>query len=308
MRDVVNELAKLWPQTDLASASLSGLPAWSTVFTRRGLIFCPIGKYQEHLIGIGAYIIDDGTPHHWGTFSNFLGERWQKVLRLRTCDYMMATGDRGALLEGFGRLTAVSRQDIAAVISARSPEVLNYSEQHLARIRCALGLPLAALGVYGSMLYKRHESRSDVDFIVYGEAQARMAHVKVRQLVAGGSTYIVGSVAYHLRFQLPGSDTWYDPRYWRPEPYTAALAAGKFNMIGTEDIDGAEITDDHEGIFTPCVYGLADGTRLLSYRLGHAAYLEAGDRITARQIPVYELGGVTYRTILGYEDLKRERS
>lgn len=97
-------------------------------------------------------------------------------------------------------------------------------------------------------------------------------------------------------------------RYCRPEPYTAALAAGQFTVVGCESINGLEVTDDSYGIFTPSVYGLADGTRLLSYRLGHAAYVETGDRITVRKIPVLELCGDIYRAVLGYEDLKRDQN
>lgn len=307
MRAVIDEVAARWPASSPTISRLSRLPAWSTIITRRGLMFCPIGRRGETLIGIGAYVIDDGTPHHWGAWSSFLGEHWQKVLAMPTRDYLIATGDRGALLSGLGRLAAVTPQDVAAVISARSPQVLRASAPELARISSALGLPVAVLGVYGSALYKRAELRSDFDFVVYGEANARMAHRKVRMRLAEGETYMRGNVAYHLRFQLPGADTWYDPRYWRPEPFTAALAAGEYKIIGSEDIDQVEITDDRYGIFTPSIYGLADGTRLLSYRLGHAAYPRPGDRVTASKIPVYELCGATYRAILGYEDLRRDQ-
>lgn len=308
MRAVAEEVAMLWPGSRPGPGCLSGLPAWSTVFTWRGLMFCPIGMHGEALIGIGAYVIDDGLPHLWGTFSSFLGDHWQKVLGLRTRNYVDATGGRGALLTGLGRLAAVRHADVAAVISARSPEVLGASAPDLARLSSALGVPPGGLGVYGSALYKRPESRSDFDFVVYGEDNARRAHARVRARLACGQTYRRGSIPYHLRFQLPGSSTWYDPRYWMPEPYTAALAAGDFTAMGTRDIDQAEVTDNHYGIFTPSVYGLSDGTHLLSYRLGHAGYLQPGDRISGTQIPVYELHGKTYRVILGYQDLKKEEA
>lgn len=70
------------------------------------------------------------------------------------------------------RLAAVNFADVAAVISARSPEVLHASAADLARLSSALGVPIAALGVYGSALYKRAERRSDFDFVVYGEVRA----------------------------------------------------------------------------------------------------------------------------------------
>lgn len=95
MRAVASQVAALWPHSDPASVRLSRLPAWSTIFTRRGLVFCPISRHCEAFVGIGAYVLDDGTPHHWGTFSEFLGDRWQKVLSLPTWDYKLATGDRG---------------------------------------------------------------------------------------------------------------------------------------------------------------------------------------------------------------------
>lgn len=306
MRLVLPELERLWPSIDLRPASLLELPAWSTIFTHSGLLFCPLQPCSGMLIGIGAYVQDDGMPHHWGTFSQFLGDGWQKVLRLDTSAYIQATGQRGALISGLGRLAAVRSQDIAAAIPARSPQVLAASAPEVSRISQVLDVPPSALGLYGSALYKPPERRSDLDFVVYGEIAARRAHRHVRELRAEGPTFKVGSVSYHLRFRLPGSDLWYDPRYWRSESYTTALVTAQFTEIGTEDIRDLEVTDDSYGIFTPSVYGLADGTRLLSYRLGHAAYLQAGDKITAHRIPVLDMCGSTYRAILGYENLQKE--
>lgn len=305
---VVDQLAAQWDGGSSILASWAELPAWSTVITRRGLLFCPVSRHGARLVGVGAYILDDGSPHHWGTFTSFLGDRWQKVLALPAFDYTAATGGRGALIGGLGRLAGVGPEDAAFVVSARSVDVLRRSAPQLRRVASALQIPISVIGVYGSTLYKRAELRSDFDFIIYGEAESRRAYARVLMRLAESDSYVKEGVAYHLRFQLPGSATWYDPRFWRREGFTAALVGGDCRMIGSEDIDHLEVTEDRYGIFTPSVYGLADGTSLLSYRLGHAAYLRKGDRISAFRIPLYEIGRKTYRVVLDYQDLTRDRS
>jgi hypothetical protein len=302
----VERLAALWPDARRGLLQAGRLPAWSTVLTRQGLMLGLLGWYSGVLTGIGAYVIDDGTVGSGGDPSSFLGVPWRKVLGLRTPDYSRVTGDRGALVPGLGRLAAVRCGDAAAIVNARSGAVLAASAEALDSISTALALPAEALGVYGSALYKPAELRSDFDFVVYGEANAVAAHREVRRWLARGEPYMKGQVPYHLRFRLGDSGCWFDPRYWRSEPFTPALIAGRYTVLGSEDIDGVEVTDDRYGIFTPSVYGLADGTMLLSYRLGHAAYVRAGERITASRIPVFELCGATCRVILGYEDLKKD--
>jgi hypothetical protein len=79
-------------------------------------------------------------------------------------------------------------------------------------------------------------------------------------------------------------------------------------VIGSENIEASRSQTDSYGNFALSVYGLVDGTRFLAYQLGPAAYLEAGDRIAALEIPVLELRGNIYRAVLGYEDLKRDQS
>ncbi|HEY3872901.1 MAG TPA: hypothetical protein VGM10_31380 [Actinocrinis sp.] len=305
---VVDQLAAQWDGSGPILARWADLPAWSTVVTRRGLLFCPIGRHGARLVGVGAYILDDGTPHHWGTWSSFLGDRWQKVLALPAFDYTSATGERGALIDGLGRLAGVGPEDAAFVVSARSHDVLRRSAPALRRVASSLQVPISTLGVYGSTLYKHADLRSDFDFIVYGEAESRRAYAGIVMRLAESDSYVKEGIAYHLRFQLPGSTTWYDPRFWRREEFTAALVGGDCRMIGSEDIDHLEVTEDRYGIFTPSVYGLADDTCLLSHRLGHAAYLRKGDRISAFRIPLYEIGRKTYRVVLDYQDLTRDRS
>lgn len=55
MRAVADEVAALWPASGgRVPQRLSGLPAWSTVFTHRGLMFCPISAHDDALLGVGA--------------------------------------------------------------------------------------------------------------------------------------------------------------------------------------------------------------------------------------------------------------
>lgn len=154
-------------------------------------------------------------------------------------------------------------------------------------------------------MYKPADARADIDFVIYGEQACRTAWTRIRAQLPNPPRSKAGR-PYHLHFRAPGQDAYLDPRFITAEDYTADLVTGRLDPQGAEAFNRLEVVDDTTGIFYPARYTLADGSILLSYRLGHSALLQNGDRITSPPLPILTRAGVRYRAVLRYETLSIE--
>jgi hypothetical protein len=67
------------------------------------------------------------------------------------------------------------------------------------------------------------------------------------------------------------------------------------------------VVDAADGIFYPSRYTLSDDSVLLSYRVGHSAWLHPGDVLSGPPLPVYQRDDIRYRMLLRCETLTPHR-
>ncbi|HEX4100422.1 MAG TPA: hypothetical protein VHY21_07720 [Pseudonocardiaceae bacterium] len=143
----------------------------------------------------------------------------------------------------------------------------------------------------------------DVDVVVYGKTACLRTHARINgQLPPRGISH-----PHHLQFQIPGGAVVLDPRFIAPHTITRMLITGDYTDEGTEPIDGLWVIDAADGIFYPSRYTLSDDSVLLSYRVGHSAWLHPGDVLSGPPLPVYQRDGIRYRMLLGCATLTPHR-
>ncbi|PZS24179.1 MAG: hypothetical protein DLM60_00920 [Pseudonocardiales bacterium] len=161
-----------------------------------------------------------------------------------------------------------------------------------------------ALGIYGSAMYKSAGTQGDLDVVLYGKTACRRAHARINGRLPPRSI----SHPHHLQFHVPGATVTLDPRFVAPHTITGLLISGDYTDEGTEPIDGLWVVDAADGIFYPSRYTLSDESVLLSYRVGHSAWLHPGDVLSGPPLPVYQRDDVRYRMLLRCETLTPHRT
>lgn len=283
------------------------IPPWSTVLSRHGVLFAPLCQFGGNLYGWTAYIQarDDQQAD-----AEFCDHRWIKTLGLPYDRYRpLVEHIPGLVDDRLGRLARVELNDIAWSVSPRDQMLLREHDHTLNALAELLGVPIAALGIYGSTVYKSPGARSDFDFVIHGERHARSALATIRHLLTTHSPYQkVDGRVFHLRFRVPGLAGWFDPRFHTVDPFTAKLLAGGYQSLGVDDARTVTVTDDRDGLFNPAWYMLSDGSMLLSYRLGHAALFRTGDRLRLPALPCARFTDHLVRLVLRYEHIDFQRS
>ena len=221
--------------------------------------------------------------------------------RLRACVAGTTTVE---MIPDLGNLCRIRKSDVTRWVSTRDPRVLHDNAHVIGTLASALRVDRDHIGLTGSTLYRPADQRSDVDFVIYGEAASRVAARRMRSLLPQpGAAYRKHGVIQHWRFRLPESLTWFDPRFVAPESTTQVLLDGAFRDRGVASVSGLRIADDSNGIFYPSRYLLSDGTVLLSYRLGHNGYFRTGQVLGDTPLPVVDLGNRRYRLCLRHESI-----
>lgn len=277
------------------------LPVASTIATRHGLL-CGVVAVTRlgHIAAVAAYVRDDGTRHVWGEWHEFAGHRWQRVLNLGWQHYVDAVRPVApeTAAAPWSRLIQIAPTDVTAAISARDPHLLAAHQPRLEALADYLDVPLSALGLYGSTLYKPPERCGDCDFVVYGAVHSRRAWDRI-QAARRNDCH---ALKHHQHFRLPHGPAVYDPRFVDDNDVTGDLFCGPVALLGIEPVD-AVVVDDADGLFLPARYVLDDGTTLASWRLGHAGLLHPGDRIRHPALPVVQVGKHQMRAVLRWETL-----
>lgn len=191
------------------------------------------------------------------------------------------------------------------------------------------GVPLDHFGVTGSLLIGTHRAESDIDFTVFGKAEGRQVYDALKRLREEGGLFrryddqIIqqklksrwGSTGLPVeRFReveerkvIYGffDGVFYYVRLVRPIPedsYSKPLGRVRIH---------AEVLDDSEAIYSPCIYGVRtirtlegpsrDVTEVLSFRGKFSDRAVAGETVEAYGMleEVVRGGVVFYRLVLG---------
>ena len=159
-------------------------------------------------------------------------------------------------------------------------------ENALALVRLlarAANVPLNNLGISGSLLYGLHHSASDIDIVVYGDAEGRAVHKALRHLLDDPSESVRAldkdqlmalhashqpelplSFADFARLQNRKVNEFFFNEFqcfimfvqW-PDQWGETYADPSFEQCGSSEIL-ARVRDERESIFTPCRYRIED--------------------------------------------------
>ena len=197
------------------------------------------------------------------------------------------------------------------------------------------GVPIAKIGVSGSILVDLHTTKSDIDLILYGSRVTRKCYSALQTLLTAKSQGFMGyekidlhrlyvrrkqqasmSFEQFLRHEQPkllqgkfnGTDYFIRcVRDWGE--WQESYGSKSYYPAGRSTVR-ARIGDDVESVFTPCVYRLADAeatgklrapTQIVSFRGRFCEQAHKGDRILAKGVleKVVEDRGEEYRLVVG---------
>lgn len=276
------------------------LPACSIVVTDAGLLIAKIASIDKDLYGLVAYAAEVG----YGTGFSLWGRRWSRVLSLPGQEHDDIVGRIApeVLQPNLGKMVRVESGAIMGVLSTRDPQLIDEHRETLEYLAAILGVSTAALGIYGSAMYKPATERGDIDFVVYGEEQGRQAWERIQSRLPPVPRRKAGR-PYHLHFPHLDGSVYLDPRLIRSDADTVALVRARSMISPGAALDRLAVTAARDAFYYPARYQLEDGSVLLSYRLGHCALLKPGDRISAAPLPTVHFDGVPHRIVLRYEHL-----
>jgi predicted nucleotidyltransferase len=184
-------------------------------------------------------------------------------------------------------------------------------------LRVAAGVPAAALGLTGSLLFDLHAASSDIDLVVYGEGACRKVHAALARLLNDPSSPVERprgeelaaihavhsedtplSAADFARLQAGKVNEGrfagrpYFVRFVKlPAEVPEIWGDPRFEPLGRALVE-AQIVDARDSLFTPCRYAVADVRsldgvpademdELVSFRGRFADQARAGERVRA---------------------------
>ena len=201
--------------------------------------------------------------------------------------------------------------------SERDPveeDALSFTRQ----LQLISGIPQESLGISGSLLIGMHTSQSDLDISVYGTKNCLSLHNALKRLLAQNESEVISQLdtqgMKELYTERSGDtqmdyddfirseqnkvnqghyrDRVYFIRFLKePEETGEIYDDHRYNSLGRAEIQ-ATVTTDHDAIFTPCSYSLAEvrilqGTsanliqEIVSFRGRFCDQARVGDKIQA---------------------------
>jgi len=247
-------------------------------------------------------------------------------------------------------LQSVPRQFIRRVFDprARLQEIYQHAERDpleeealtfTKQLQKVSGIPLESLGISGSLLIGLHTGHSDLDISVYGAQNCLFLHRALKSLLAQGESKTIShldSQGMQALYAERSGDTQMDfADFFRserdkvnqgrfrdrvyflrflkePEETGEIYGDHCYSPLGRAEIQ-ATITTNHDAIFTPCCYSLADVRilrgpstnhirEIVSFRGRFCDQAQVGDSIQASGTleRVQDKSGCTwYRLLLG---------
>jgi hypothetical protein len=295
------------PVNALTDRSMPG-DAFAIILTKNSMSL-PLRITESSVYCWPVYLRGPGPAGSRISF-DYAGRSWVRAstMHYREIAPLIDRLDDIALTPGLGKICHIHHSAIEQWLSTREPEVRAANADTLTLLAYTLDVPAESIGLTGSSLYRPPAHRSDVDFVVYGEQPARRAFDRIHALLqATEDQYYKDGQLQHWRFRIPGSPIWFDPRFPASEDLTAFLTSGEPRVVRREPLDGLEVVDDRRSIFYPSRYGLADGSVLLSYRLGHNGLFRCGDALYSDPLPVYDFGGAYHRLCVLQDEIQIHR-
>ena len=310
------------------------------IFTVKGLVHPP-----DRVIAYLRYLPDsrgdrerDGTPYrrvyHFGE---------QQEILARYPDYLIHDPVFGIRMQGVPRRLIRTVHDPCRYLAAlRQRGPADLVEEHTLELadllRETAGAPAGNLGVTGSVLVGLHQPDSDIDLVVYGEDAGRAVHQALRRLLDDPSAPMRRpnseelaalhashrpdtplSLADFVRLQnrkvnegrFRGREVFI--RFVkRPAEVKERYGDPRFEPLAPATIQ-ARVTDDRDGIFTPCRYvveavtflegtPVADMQEIVSFRGRFSEQVRAGEWAVARgslEQVISQSGPTHHRLVVG---------
>lgn len=212
------------------------------------------------------------------------------------------------------------REKLAELVHAEERDVL---QENTVQLSQGLGLPVETVGVSGSVLVGLHTAGSDVDLVVYGREYCVKGYERLKTLRERGVLQEFDSEEACKKAQFRwgfASDELVRLEQkkvlhglFQEKEYFVRLLKEEYMRYG--DVQyvplgkarlTAVITDDTEGIFTPCCYEIEDSSvegvsKLVSLRGRFCEQVKKGDTVTARGTveKVVTRDGEFYQMMLG---------
>jgi HAD superfamily hydrolase (TIGR01509 family) len=209
------------------------------------------------------------------------------------------------------------RERAAALTTATAGDALEVKAQRCLDIFLAGGIPLASLGVTGSLLIGAQHPASDLDFVLYDRAGFHQARELVRAAIAAGDLTELAADDWREAYERRGCELSFDEYLWHERrKLNKGLCEGtKFDITlvvdGPEPPSGpvrkrgmmsltAKITDAGEAFDFPARYRLAhpEVGEVLSFSHTYAGQALAGEWVEISG-QLEETGNGAQRIIVG---------
>jgi predicted nucleotidyltransferase len=276
--------------TQEAFESFAVETAEGLIFTVKGLVHPP-----DRLVAYLRYLPDShGDREREGTRYRrvYRFEEQEEILRTRYPAYLSHDPTFGRRLQGVPRRRIRTVYDpcrCLAIIRERGPaDPVEERALGLANLlQETARVPAGSLGVSGSVLIGLHRGDSDIDIVIYGEAACGAVHQALRRLLDDPSGPVRRlnseelaelhashrpdtplSLADFVRLQnrkvnegrFRGREVFI--RFVkRPAEVKERYGDPRFKSLAPATIQ-ARVTDDRDGIFTPCRYAVEEATFL----------------------------------------------
>jgi len=183
-----------------------------------------------------------------------------------------------------GKVFKLNNRDIVKRWEPFKPSKLTNKKQasFIKRLLKVLDLSIDAIRIGGSNMFSGQlSSKNDVDIIIQGRKNSKIALRKIREIIYKGDQgiYLKNGSFHHRRFWFEGKQIC---------PFASHTLEDKYDNLKIDTAEEAEeikaeVIDDSNSLFSPAIYMLKTGKGkfpLLSYHVGHLMLFHKRDNIT----------------------------
>ena len=202
------------------------------------------------------------------------------------------------------------RERVSALLAAAARDALEHKAARLVEILARQGLPLASMGLTGSLLIGAHTPRSDLDLVIYGRERFFAARAIVRRAIGAGTLAELDEAAWRDSYERRGCALSFAEYLWHERrKFDKGLIEGtKFDLTLVDETLPAdpgpvrklgparllaEVEDASQAFDYPARYRLAHPEigEVLSFTQTYAGQAEAGEWV--------EIAGILEETAAG---------